>query len=80
MSKGADFFKKISPAYWAFDKLTKAKPVSPGASQAASPQVESPASDSDKTAQRIGRAALLSTSPQGVLTTEPTGRRKVLGN
>lgn len=28
----------------------------------------------------IGRAALVSTSPSGVLGTDPTGRRKLLGN
>lgn len=35
---------------------------------------------SDKTAARVGRAALISTSPEGVLGTSPTGRRKLLGN
>lgn len=31
-------------------------------------------------AQNLGRAALISTSPSGVLGTDPTGRRKLLGN
>lgn len=46
------------------------------------PQVDSDKTDTadQKTAKRIGRAALLSTSPLGVTTTDPTGRRKILGN
>lgn len=46
------------------------------------PQVEAPvpADEKKETAQRIGRAALIATSPSGVLTTAPTGRRKLLGN
>lgn len=48
------------------------------AATANTPQVENkPASDN---ASRIGRAALISTSPLGVQTTDPTGRRKLLGN
>lgn len=31
-------------------------------------------------AARLGRAALISTSPLGVQTTDPSGRRKLLGN
>jgi hypothetical protein len=38
------------------------------------------AAKEDQTAKRIGRQALIATSPQGVLTTAPTGRRKLLGN
>lgn len=38
------------------------------------------ASAEDKNAARIGRASLIATSPLGVLSTEPTGRRKLLGN
>lgn len=50
-----------------------------------SPKVENtPASASgsekDSNAARIGRSALISTSPLGVQTTDPTGRRKLLGN
>lgn len=31
-------------------------------------------------ANNLGRAALIQTSPSGVLGTDPTGRRKLLGN
>lgn len=31
-------------------------------------------------ANNLGRAALINTSPSGVLGTDPTGRRKLLGN
>lgn len=40
------------------------------------PQVDS----SSAKAARLGRAALIQTSPLGIQTTEPTGRRKLLGN
>lgn len=43
------------------------------------PQVDA-VSEKKTNAKRIGRAALISTSPAGVLTTAPTGRRKLLGN
>lgn len=48
------------------------------AATAATPQVSDTPKDSAAT--RIGRAALISTSPLGVQTTDPTGRRKLLGN
>ena len=37
-------------------------------------------SEDEKTANRVGRASLIATSPLGVLGTEPVGRRKLLGN
>lgn len=49
------------------------------AATANTPQV-SDTSNKDSAASRIGRAALISTSPLGVQTTDPTGRRKLLGN
>jgi hypothetical protein len=51
------------------------------ASTPATPQIESTVQQKDeKLARRLGRAALIATSPQGVLTTAPTGRRKLLNN
>lgn len=50
----------------------------------ATPQIEpaeaKPVDKEEIAARRIGRASLISTSPSGVLTTAPTGRRKLLGN
>ena len=53
------------------------KAANPKVEPAKSPQVEE---KSESTAKRIGRAALIATSPTGVQTTNPTGRRKLLGN
>lgn len=41
---------------------------------------DTPADERQSAARRLGRQALISTSPSGVQTTAPTGRRKLLGN
>lgn len=61
------------------EDATNAANARADAATAATPQVsDAPAKDSAAT--RLGRAALISTSPLGVQTTDPTGRRKLLGN
>lgn len=52
------------------------------ASQAsAAPDASQKVGDSSKgNPDQLGRAALISTSPSGVVGTDPTGRRKLLGN
>jgi len=47
--------------------------------QAATPTVADAGNTTDR-ANNLGRAALISTSSQGILGSDPTGRRKLLGN
>lgn len=42
--------------------------------------VGDPTQNQTSNANNLGRAALISTSPSGVLGNDPTGRRKLLGN
>ncbi len=46
----------------------------------ASQTVGDPTINSSARANQLGRAALISTSPSGVSGTDPTGRRKLIGN
>lgn len=64
-----------------------AKNAAQAREQAATPPAANPATTvGDKTgnmtsaANNLGRAALISTSPTGVLGTDPTGRKRLLGN
>lgn len=57
-------------------KAAGAANATPDASQT----VGDPTVNSTANANNLGRAALISTSPSGVLGTDPTGRRKLLGN
>lgn len=60
-------------------KAQKASDASMAAAQVLTPATTvGDASKGDPTL--LGRAALISTSPQGVLGTDPTGRKKLLGN
>lgn len=57
-----------------------AQNVSTLASAQNQPTVDPVSTGVSSNAKNAGRAALISTSPSGVLGTDPTGRRKLLGN
>lgn len=57
-------------------KRAQADSITPDASQT----VGDPTKNTTAQANNLGRAALISTSPSGVLGSDPTGRRKLLGN
>jgi len=59
-----------------FGSKTKTAPAAP----TTTPQVEAPSTEEERKTRRIGRQSLIATSPAGVLTTAPVGRRKLLGN
>lgn len=61
-------------------KATKAANANQASTTPTATQTVGDTSNKTNTSNNLGRAALISTSPSGVLSTDPTGRRKLLGN